>query len=214
MRALKHAPFRGDLMAQWIYDAFDGMDQRGAGPALPTLMPDRHLLELFVTVTDFYGYERQVPIRRPEPDPRHAAPPCPRFPLRRRRRPRRLRRRLERRADLRGPRDVVHPRRLPAGELRAADQVARRPSRRPDRARAAVLPQLPARRSSRRGGPGSSTEASSTTSRSAPPSRRSGSVPPTSRSTGGSSISSRTRAERPRRPSSRRRARSPPRSAG
>ena len=26
MRAFKHAPFRGDLMAQWIYDAFDGMD--------------------------------------------------------------------------------------------------------------------------------------------------------------------------------------------
>ena len=73
MRALKHAPFRGDLMAQWIYDAFDGMDQREAGPALPTLMPDRHLLELFVTVTDFYGYERQVPYADPNPihDMRH-----------------------------------------------------------------------------------------------------------------------------------------------
>lgn len=73
MRALKQAPFRGDLMAQWIYDAFDTMETRGTGPALPTLMPDRHLLELFVTVTDFYGYERQVPYADPNPihDMRH-----------------------------------------------------------------------------------------------------------------------------------------------
>ncbi|HEY7603570.1 MAG TPA: patatin-like protein [Gaiellaceae bacterium] len=73
MRALKHAPFRGDLMAQWIYDAFDTMEHHSSEPALPTLMPDRHLLELFVTVTDFYGYERQVPYANPNPihDMRH-----------------------------------------------------------------------------------------------------------------------------------------------
>ena len=69
MWALKRAPFRGDLMAQWIYDAFDGMKPRGA----PSLLPESHLLELFVTVTDFYGYERQVPYADPNPihDMRH-----------------------------------------------------------------------------------------------------------------------------------------------
>ena len=52
LRALNHAPLHGDLMAQWIYDAFDRMDQAEPNPQLPTLMPDRHLLELFVTVTN------------------------------------------------------------------------------------------------------------------------------------------------------------------
>jgi patatin-related protein len=73
-RALKHAPLRGDAMAQWIYDAFRGMDEHGPEPStLPSLLPDRHLLELFVTVTDFYGYGRQVPYADPNPihDTRH-----------------------------------------------------------------------------------------------------------------------------------------------
>jgi patatin-related protein len=74
VRGLKHALLRGDLMAQWIYDAFQNMDQRGPTPAsVPSLMPDRHVLELFVTVTDFYGYSRQVPYADPNPihDRRH-----------------------------------------------------------------------------------------------------------------------------------------------
>jgi patatin-related protein len=74
MRALWKAPLRGDLMARWIYDAFRGMDQKGSTPAaLPTLMPDRHKLELFVTATDFFGYGRQVPYADPNPihDVRH-----------------------------------------------------------------------------------------------------------------------------------------------
>jgi patatin-related protein len=73
-RALKHAPLRGDLMAQWIYDAFKSMDATGPdGAPSTTLMPDRHLLELFVTITDFYGYGRQVPYADPNPllDTRH-----------------------------------------------------------------------------------------------------------------------------------------------
>ena len=73
-RALKQAPLRGDLMARWIYDAFHRMDEKGQTPAsLPTLLPDRHKLELFVTVTDFYGYGRQVPYADPNPihDRRH-----------------------------------------------------------------------------------------------------------------------------------------------
>jgi patatin-related protein len=74
VRALKHAPLRGDLMAQWIYDAFERMDEREQTPkSLKTLMPDRHKLELFVTATDFYGYGRQVPYTDPNPihDRRH-----------------------------------------------------------------------------------------------------------------------------------------------
>jgi patatin-related protein len=74
-RALKHAPLRGELMARWIYDAFDQMDKRKQQEhdGLPTLLPDHHLLELFVTVTDFYGYGRQVPYADPNPifDTRH-----------------------------------------------------------------------------------------------------------------------------------------------
>jgi patatin-related protein len=73
-RAFNHAPLRGDLMAQWIYDAFDTMEQHGhAEPGLVSLLPERYLLELFVTVTDFYGYERQVPYADPNPihDMRH-----------------------------------------------------------------------------------------------------------------------------------------------
>jgi patatin-related protein len=74
IHALKKAPLRGDLMARWIYDAFHRMDEKGSTPAsLPTLLPDRHKLELFVTVTDFYGYGRQVPYADPNPihDRRH-----------------------------------------------------------------------------------------------------------------------------------------------
>jgi patatin-related protein len=74
LRALKKAPLRGDLMAQWIYDAFHKMDDKGSTPAgIATLMPDRHKLELFVTATDFYGYGRQVPFADPNPiqDRRH-----------------------------------------------------------------------------------------------------------------------------------------------
>ena len=53
-------------MSRWLYDALAGMDEGGSTPAeVTTLMPEGHLLELFVTVTDFYGYDRQVPIYQP-----------------------------------------------------------------------------------------------------------------------------------------------------
>ena len=60
-------------MAQWIWDAFHTMDGTAPHEASSTLMPDRHLLELFVTITDFYGYGRQVPYADPNPiqDTRH-----------------------------------------------------------------------------------------------------------------------------------------------
>jgi patatin-related protein len=65
-RVLRRSPLRGDEMARWLYDALDEMDRRGpTPPQLRSLMPERHLLELFVTVTDFYGYDRQTAIADP-----------------------------------------------------------------------------------------------------------------------------------------------------
>jgi patatin-related protein len=65
-RGLRRSPLRGGAMAKWLHDALTAMDDGGPEPAsLGSLMPRDHLLELFVTITDFYGYDRQVPIARP-----------------------------------------------------------------------------------------------------------------------------------------------------
>jgi patatin-related protein len=66
-------PLKGE-MAQWVYGAFDEMDKAGANPSsVSTLMPGSSPLELFVTITDHYGYDRQVPGVDPTPvyDSRH-----------------------------------------------------------------------------------------------------------------------------------------------
>jgi patatin-related protein len=63
---LWRSPLRGDDMARWLFEAFESMDRRGPEPpTIRSLMPAGHPLELFVTVTDFYGYDRQVPITNP-----------------------------------------------------------------------------------------------------------------------------------------------------
>ncbi len=54
----------GHQMANWIYEALEGMDP-GEAQTPPSLMPPGHPLELSVTVTDFYGYKRDVPIMDP-----------------------------------------------------------------------------------------------------------------------------------------------------
>jgi patatin-related protein len=65
-RALKRSPLRGNEMAQWLFNALEEMDRGGPQPpALKTLVPQDNRLDLFVTVTDFYGYNRQVPIADP-----------------------------------------------------------------------------------------------------------------------------------------------------
>jgi patatin-related protein len=65
-RALRRSPLRGGAMARWLYDALADMDASPSDPqALPTLLPDGGRLELFVTITDFYGYDRQIPIFDP-----------------------------------------------------------------------------------------------------------------------------------------------------
>jgi patatin-related protein len=57
----------GDEMTRRIYEALAQMDPPDAAPPPEpkSLMPTRHLLELAVTVTDHYGYERQLPITDP-----------------------------------------------------------------------------------------------------------------------------------------------------
>ena len=65
--AVKKPVLKGDAIARWMYDALRDMDRAGSQPAeLETLMPPSHPLELFVTVTDFHGYRRDVPIADPK----------------------------------------------------------------------------------------------------------------------------------------------------
>ncbi len=65
-RALKKSPLRGAEMAQWLHEALEGMDDGGNEPeSLDTLVPQDGQLDLYVTITDFYGYDRQVPIFDP-----------------------------------------------------------------------------------------------------------------------------------------------------
>ncbi|MDP9491289.1 MAG: patatin-like protein [Actinomycetota bacterium] len=60
----KNTLLYGHQMANWIYEALEGMDP--AQPQMPpTLMPQGHPLELSVTVTDHYGYKRDLPIADP-----------------------------------------------------------------------------------------------------------------------------------------------------
>ena len=63
---IKKPVLKGDAIAQWMYGALRDMDRAGSQPAeLETLMPPSHPLELFVTVTDFYGYRRDVMLADP-----------------------------------------------------------------------------------------------------------------------------------------------------
>jgi patatin-related protein len=65
-RALKKSPLRGNEMAQWLFNALEKMDDGGPQPGeLTTLVPRDNRLDLFVTITDFYGYDRQIAIEDP-----------------------------------------------------------------------------------------------------------------------------------------------------
>jgi patatin-related protein len=71
--AAKKPVLKGDEIADWMYRALRDMDEGGSQPAeVETLMPEHHALELFVTVTDFYGYRRDLLISDP-PTIREAA---------------------------------------------------------------------------------------------------------------------------------------------
>lgn len=65
-RAPKRSLLRGAAMAQWLFEALEEMDAKPRTPdGLESLVPEGDLLELFVTITDFYGYDRQLPIAEP-----------------------------------------------------------------------------------------------------------------------------------------------------
>jgi patatin-related protein len=56
---------RGDVMSRWFVTALAEMDGTPYVEGVDTLMPEAHELELFVTATDYYGYERKIPIKSP-----------------------------------------------------------------------------------------------------------------------------------------------------
>ncbi len=73
-RALTRSPLRGDDMSRWLYQALETMDAVGRQPrSLASLLPAAHPLDLFVTITDFYGYQRLIPLAWPRfvSDARH-----------------------------------------------------------------------------------------------------------------------------------------------
>ena len=57
-------PLDGDLMFREVKRALDAMDGARLSQA-PTLMPDGLPMDLFVTTTDFYGYDHSVPVNDP-----------------------------------------------------------------------------------------------------------------------------------------------------
>ncbi len=58
-------PLRGDDMCVWLHDALDAMN-RSPGPlGMRSLLPEDHLVELFVPITDFHGYTREIPLYDP-----------------------------------------------------------------------------------------------------------------------------------------------------
>lgn len=56
----------GESMATWLHEALEAMDDSGPRSRLSTLMPVGASMDLMVTMTDFYGYDRQVSIRSPK----------------------------------------------------------------------------------------------------------------------------------------------------
>ena len=71
--ALKRSPLRGDDMARWLYQALRKMDADPSSGGAESLLPPGHPLDLWVTITDFYGYQRLVSLSRPRfvSDARH-----------------------------------------------------------------------------------------------------------------------------------------------
>ena len=53
---------KGDVQSVWYVEALKQMDGHPYVQGVETLMPEDHDLELFVTTTDFYGYDRDIPL--------------------------------------------------------------------------------------------------------------------------------------------------------
>jgi patatin-related protein len=73
-RARRKAPLHGDSMSVWLYEALEDMDKERAPADVLSLMPPGHLLQLYVTTTDFYGYTRGITLAGPEDEPDEEAP--------------------------------------------------------------------------------------------------------------------------------------------
>jgi patatin-related protein len=59
-------PLRGDQMCVWLHDALTEMDRdQRALSGRDTLVPPDQDLDLFVPITDFAGYDREIPIGDP-----------------------------------------------------------------------------------------------------------------------------------------------------
>lgn len=63
-RIRKHTPLRGNDMAVWLYKALQGMESSNGSNR--SLVPVDHELQLFVTVTDFLGYARELSLQDPK----------------------------------------------------------------------------------------------------------------------------------------------------
>ncbi|MGH9165731.1 MAG: patatin-like protein, partial [Acidimicrobiales bacterium] len=59
-------PLRGDDMSRWLHQALDTMDRsRAVTPRAASLVPADQSLHLFVPITDFHGYDRDIPLYDP-----------------------------------------------------------------------------------------------------------------------------------------------------
>jgi patatin-related protein len=66
-RALRRSPIRGQDMTKWLHEALTEMDKGAPSPpGLPSLLPRGQQLDLFVTITDFYGYQRSIALDWPQ----------------------------------------------------------------------------------------------------------------------------------------------------
>ena len=58
-------PLRGDDMCVWLHDALVEMNNTRVLPGFDALLPDDQVLELYVPITDFHGYDREIPLYDP-----------------------------------------------------------------------------------------------------------------------------------------------------
>ena len=60
-------------MSRWLHQALRDGHERASQAGATSLLPPGHQLDLYVTITDFYGYQRLIPLSRPQfaPDARH-----------------------------------------------------------------------------------------------------------------------------------------------
>ncbi|MGI8806249.1 MAG: patatin-like protein [Acidimicrobiales bacterium] len=63
--ARRKPPLRGGDMSKWLYGALRDMNDKKVLPGMESLLPDDHVLDLYVPITDFRGYEREIPLYDP-----------------------------------------------------------------------------------------------------------------------------------------------------